>query len=395
MLMSVGRVHQLFGLEALRPAILAGGLALLLYFADAYDERRIATVWAPTTKWLAALFAWMVLSVPGSLSEGTAVMLVFDNFVKTAAMFLVTVAAVRGLRDVERLAAVYLASASLYAAVVVLRFDLGSGDDWRLGHLYYYDANDFATFAVTAAPFGLYFLHAARSRLTRLLACAALTVLSAAFVYSGSRGGFLALSVVSTFVVLCYRAVPLRWRMSATALVAVVLIGVASEQYWRQMGTILSDVDYNRTGETGRLQIWSRGIGYMWQHPVFGVGPDNFPVAEGLLSPHASRQQFGVGVRWSAAHNSLVQVGAELGLPGLTFFVGMIGSAFLALRRTSRAGRARHGRARGVPELAQAIEASLLGFAVGAFFLSLAYAEMLYTLLALAVAVRKVSAPAR
>ena len=40
------------------------------------------------------------------------------------------------------------------AAVVLARFDLGAGDNWRLGHLYYYDANDFATFVITGLPFG-------------------------------------------------------------------------------------------------------------------------------------------------------------------------------------------------------------------------------------------------
>ena len=41
---------------------------------------------------------------------------------------------------------------------------------------------------------------------------------------------------------------------------------------------------------------------------------------------------------------------------------------------------------------APALTASLLGFVVGSFFLSLAYSEMLYTLVALAVGLHKVSA---
>ena len=41
-----------------------------------------------------------------------------------------------------------------------------------------------------------------------------------------------------------------------------------------------------------------------------------------------------------------------------------------------------------------ALTASLLGFVVGAFFLSLAYSEMLYTLVAFAVALEKVTSAA-
>ena len=61
--------------------------------------------------------------------------------------------------------------------------------------------------------------------------------------------------------------------------------------------------------------------------------------AEGKLSPFAARQQLGIGVRWSAAHNSFIQVGAELGIPGLVLFLGIIASAFGALRRSGHRAR--------------------------------------------------------
>ena len=389
-LMSVGRAHQLFGLEALRPAVLTGGLALCLFWLDGDPRRRLSSLPAAPARWIAALLFWMCLSLPGALSQGTSFTLIADNFVKTTLMFVVIVAAARSLRDVERLAFVYLMAAAVYAAVVVARFDVAGGGDWRLGHLYYYDANDFATFAVTATPFGIYFLHAGRNAAVRAVAALALAALSVAFVDSGSRGGFLALLAVGVVVVVRFNGIPLRWRVIATALVAVVVLGTASQQYWSQMGTIVSDADYNRTGETGRLQIWGRGIGYMLDHPLLGVGPDNFGAAEGMLSPFAKRQQYGIGVRWSAAHNSFVQVGAELGFPGLAFYVAMLAATFGALRRAARARRWDGGSGL---ELTQALMAALLGFVVGSIFLSLAYSEMLYTLVALSAAMWKVSAP--
>ena len=55
----------------------------------------------------------------------------------------------------------------------------------------------------------------------------------------------------------------------------------------------------------------------------------------------------------------------------------MIASAFRALR--------------GSAALTPALTASLLGFVVGSFFLSLAYSEMLYTLVALSVGLQKAS----
>jgi O-antigen ligase len=389
-LAAVGRVHQLFPvLQIVRLSMVAGVLAIALYLIDQRHDRRLSGLWTGPSKYLIALFVWMILSVPGAIFAGDSFDLVFGNFIKTVLMYFVLAGTVRGYHDIERLIALYLLAAVVYATVVLWRFDIGDSD-WRLGHLYYYDSNDFATFAVTALPFGLYFAHRGRRRRTKLLALAGLTVLSVAFALAGSRGGFLALLATGVFITIRYTGIPLRTRLSALALVGLALLCTASEKYWSQMETILSDADYNRTEESGRLQIWGRGLGYMLQHPVLGVGAGNFPVAEGTLSPFADRQQFGMGVRWNAPHNIFVQVGAELGVPGLVLFSGMIASAFVALRRSYRANREPDGSSRMSPALTDAIMASLIAFMVGAFFLSLAYSEMLYTLIALAVAVQKV-----
>ena len=394
-LMSVGRVHQLFpAVELVHPAAVAGTLAIVAYLHDAYEERRLAHLLVATTTLIGGLLFWMALSMLTALRPGNSFALVFDNFVKTAVMYVVIAGSVRGLRDVERLAFTYFAGAVLYAAVVIVRFDVGVGDAWRLGHLYYYDANDFATFAVTAMPIGLYFVHAGRRRGVQVCAAAGLAVLALGFVRSGSRGGFIALAAVACFVLFRYSAVPLRRRLSVTGLVALVLLATASEQYWQQMATILSDTDYNRTQESGRLQIWRRGVGYMLDQPILGVGPGNFQVAEGTLSPFADRQRFGIGVRWNAAHNSFIQVGAELGVPGLVLYVAMIGAACAALRQSSRYERPLADGLPGRSRLTPALTAALLGFVVGSVFLSLAYSEMLYTLVALAVGLHKVLARA-
>ncbi len=336
-LTAVGRVHQLFpALEVLRPAMLTGLLATVLYVLDRHQERRLDRIFTPTTKYLLAFLIWMVLSVPGALVVGNSLELVFGSFIKTVLLFILVAGAVRGVRDVERLAMVYLLAAAAYASVAIAEFNVGAGADWRLGHLFYYDANDLATFLVTAMPLGLYFLHGGRRLTARVFALVALALITVAFVRTGSRGGFIALVAMAGFVVLRYSAIPLGRRVAVTAFVAVVVVGTASEL--------------------------------------------------------ADRQQFGVGVRWNAAHNSYVQVGAELGIVGLGLFLTVIASAFVALRRARPDERTSEGTPDRLTQLTQALTASLIGFVVGAFFLSLAYSEMLYTLLAMAVGLKKVAA---
>jgi O-antigen ligase len=180
-----------------------------------------------------------------------------------------------------------------------------------------------------------------------------------------------------------------------------LLLVTAGTTYWTSMNTILHPTsDYNWVGnaEGGRMDVWRRGIGYMVHHPVTGVGLGAFPVAEGTLSPLASQQAWGVGVKWSAAHNSFVQAGAELGVFGLVAFVGLLASAFLLARRTAALGLAAGDGT--VAALGDALSASFVGYAVAGFFLSQAYAAYLFAMVGIllglgrAVAVARASAAA-
>jgi O-antigen ligase len=88
-----------------------------------------------------------------------------------------------------------------------------------------------------------------------------------------------------------------------------------------------------------------------------------------------------------------VQVGAELGLPGLVIFICIIASAVRVLGRARRVGAGAQDARQ--TQLSQALTAALIGFVVGAFFLSLAYSEMFYALIALVVGFAKVTVGSR
>lgn len=390
---AVGRVHQLFpALEPLKPALVSALLAAGLLALQQRGLRNVFRVRSATTTCALGFLLWVALSVPGALNQGVAFSMLVDYCLKTIVMFAVIAAVVRSVRDVERLALAYFAATAIYGAVVLARFQTGAGDDWRLGHLYNYDANDFATLIATAMPLGLYFVLGVRRPLLRVLAVSGLAILAVCEIRSGSRGGFLALLAVAAFVLLRFTTIPARSRVFGLAVVLAIVFGTASDRYWEQMQTVVNPhEDYNVTSETGRVQIWKRGMGYMADYPVLGVGAGNFQVAEGTLSPMARRAEYGHGVRWGAAHNSFVQVGAELGVPGLLLFVGVIVSALVALRRTARPALRAGARDVAVSGLAQSLMASLVGFIVGGFFLSLGYSDMLYTLVALAVGLHKIA----
>lgn len=390
--LTVGRLHLAIpGLDVVRPVLILGILAVGLYLLDMTRPRRLHTIWRGPTPWLVALLIWMFVGLPTSIRGFRSLEFIFNDFVKTALVFMVIAGCVRAFRDVERLAWTYFAAAVAYAVVVITRFQVGDGS-WRLGDMITYDANDFAVLAVTALPIGLYSaFRPGRSALGRAFDWTGMVLLAITFVWAGSRGGFLALLATVGFLLVRYRAMSTGTKISAVVGIAVVVVVVAGPAFWQQMSTMLApSTDYNITSETGRLQVWKRGIGYVKDRPFFGVGASNFPVAEGVLSPLAGRSAYGLGVRWSAAHNAYLEVAAELGVPGLLLFLGLLTSTLLMLVRLERVTEgmegARRPRFRG---LSEALMASLVGFLVAAIFLSLAYSVMLYVLAALSVGLDK------
>jgi len=110
-------------------------------------------------------------------------------------------------------------------------------------------------------------------------------------------------------------------------------------------------------------------------------------MAEGTISEIAKESETGAGVAWRAAHNSYVQVGAEMGIPGLLLWCGVVFGSVVGCYRLRR--RMPERWLRGTPDerflsrAATAIPIAMLGFATSAFFVSHAYADEVYVLAAL------------
>lgn len=207
---------------------------------------------------------------------------------------------------------------------------------------------------------------------------------------SGSRGGFLGLIAVGIALFFLVNRVALAKRLAFLGAVVIALAITAPAGYWDQMKTILNPTeDYNWNAESGRRNVAKRGIGYMMSRPITGLGVDNFPRAEGTISEGARDRDWGrdLGVRWTAAHNSFVQIGAETGIPGLMVFCSIVFGGIIAMLRVRR--RLPRAWAHGDEEerflfyAAQYLPVSLVGFAVTAFFVSFAYLDTIYILAAL------------
>jgi O-antigen ligase len=266
------------------------------------------------------------------------------------------------------------------------------GPDGRLGDLVFYDANDFALIMICSIPFAVLFLQRAGGTRRRLLGLVCLGMFVAGIVKSGSRGGFLGLIAVSLYVLLRYRAIPARVRLFAAVAGVALFSIVATGKYWDLIGTILHpQEDYNWSSQEGRREVWKRGVGYMLSRPVLGVGVAAYPTAEGMLSEvgRALASQ-GKGFKWSVAHNSFIETGAELGVIGLGVFIAIIVVALRSLARISPAGMNAFWVTPREMALAQLLIGALFGFVVAGFFVSAEYFAYLYFLFGLTIGLQKI-----
>ncbi len=389
---NVWRLQNLYSvLTPLQLPILSTLGTIALTFASKDPRQRFPGIKHPLTWLVLTILAWSVASIPTSVYPGNSLSFVLNDFSKNVALMCLVAMATRNINDSRRLAATQAFGAALYAFVTITKFRTESSG--RFGELFYYDANDAAMVLISSLPFLLYLGISTRRWQVKIATVFGSGLVMLSVMRAGSRGGFLALVAITIFCLFRFGGVKTWKRFSFVAVLAGAFLFTATDATWTQLRSLLNpNDDYNMTEDTGRKAIWTRGIGYMIQRPVFGVGVAGFPEAEGRLSDLSrERAENNRGLKWSAAHNSFVQIGAELGFPGLVAFVAML---FIAFRTLSRIRRRfpnpseDHERAKG---LTDALTASLIGFCVAGFFLSQAYSGYICLTIGMIVGLDKVT----
>jgi len=246
----------------------------------------------------------------------------------------------------------------------------------------FYDANDAAMMALCCLTLTVGRMTLSTRWISRLFFAGVALAYLAMVVRSSSRGAFLALVVTLVVVLLTARTVPVKWRIGTIVGGVLVVLALGSASYWALIGTILEpEKDYNWAGnsESGRIEIWKRGFGYMIEDPVLGSGALNYSNKEGRSEAARQAAAEGRGTKWSVAHNAYVSVGVELGIPGFVCFLAIFITTFRLLWRTARSTVT----ALPIRRLAEFLIATLVAFCFSSIFISSQYWTFLYVLIAL------------
>lgn len=388
-LISAGRLHSFFpAVSALRPALLLSPIALAALILNQRGARRLGLLWGGALGLaIAFFFIWATIGAPFALYPGHAVRSLLNSFLRTGVVVLVVAAAVRDANDVVRLLKVYAVGAIAFSV-------LGAGGAFRAFGGGGYDPNDAAMLVVSALPLVLYFAIRARG-LQKLLFGFGILACASAVVMSGSRGGYLALAAVVVFAFFGFSGIRAWVRLASVAALVAVIGFTANQDSWDRLWSINDPDDYNRHSYGGRIEVWKRGMGYMAENPLLGVGINNFSVAEGRHPLIMAEIERGQGMKYSVAHSIWVQAGADLGVPGLIALVLMFG---LSVRLLWAPHRLAGGlRVRGDPEvkllgeIGRPLVGVLLAMATAGSFISSTYVGMLWLPFGLVLGVEKLA----
>lgn len=392
MLITISRLHQHFKfLAPIRPAMTLVGLAAFYALANP----GVLSTKVATKTWSARIFlAFAImacLSTPFGISMGNSGTFILYEYSKTLLFAFLVLIAVRNAQDLFKLVwAVVLAGGGLaYLSLFVFKVRAATSDGFaRIQNAYSYDSNDLGFVCVLCLVLAILAWQTSGAR-GKLVSTIIMAGLGGAIARTGSRGAFLALVVVGGTLLVLVQGVSIAKKGAFVGVVLVGLLYFAPAGYWDQMNTMTDPTtDYNWTSETGRKAVFKRGMSYMMQFPLTGLGVDNFERAEGMLSDRAKAQALDPslpGIKWSAAHNSFLQAGAEMGIPGLVLMciavfapVGMC----MKLRKQMKGWAEGDAEQRFLYFTALYMPVAFIGFGVGGFFVSFAYLDPLYVLVA-------------
>lgn len=382
--LSIMNPHRLgWGFAHTMPFAAMAAAATLVALFTGRDRVRLPA--SPAVVVLVAFIVWMGLTTAFAIHPGDSLESL-EQVIKIQLMTLVALAVLHERLHIQAFVWVNAVSLGFFGfkgGLFTLRTG-GSGKVWGPGG-FIGGNNEVGLAILVTIPLLYYLYRTTGNRLVRKGLLAVMLLSAVAVLGTHSRGAFLAIAVMSVL---------LWWRSAGQKLVsgfmivlaAAVLLPMMPDAWHERMGTIQT---YEEDGSAmGRINAWETAINIANDRPA-GAG---FAMYEQSVfdryAPRPAEERATDPSIVRAAHSIYFQVLGEHGWIGLGLFL----SIWLLVWRDAAWLRRR---TRGDPEfewvfhLASMCQVALVGYAVGGAFLSLAYFDLPYNLLVIAVVTRR------
>lgn len=242
----------------------------------------------------------------------------------------------------------------------------------------YSDNNLFAVVTAMAIPLLALWYRQTENTALRILVAGLVALGFASALSSWSRGGLLSVSLVAMLLLWHSRR---KWLAIPVLLAGVALAFVGLPDAWFARMQTIATPELEQSAST-RLELWRLGWDYALQHPWTGGG------FEGWI--YLSLPMGGGSRVWHSAYIDLL---AEHGFVGLALWGMLVVGSVMSLTRVIWGNR--HWQVPGLTDQAAMLRASIAAYLVGAAFLSIAYWELLFVLVASAILVSRFAKAAR
>jgi len=240
----------------------------------------------------------------------------------------------------------------------------------------YRDRNTFSLIFVVAIPICFYMRYIMQHKLIKYTLLAAIPVLMHAIVATFSRGGYLGMLVASGYSILNMK------KKGAAILTIMVfiplLLQMQGAEHRNRMNSILVEGEERETSAESRIEAWKGGIKMMQDHPILGVGLQNFEVFIKKYNPNVVNM---------VAHNTYIQIGAEIGIPAMSLYILILLFSLFTLHKLRRKVKA-EGLSENLHYYTLMLEGSILGFIICSIFLSMELFEPSYFLFCMVVCLK-------
>jgi len=369
-------------LASLRLALLAAVIALASHILGRSAAARALRM--PTELRITlAILAWAVVCIPFSYWPGGVVAAMTDRYLKTLAIFWLLG---QVINSVSRLRVMLwtIAAITVPLAVTGIKSYLSGAfiENRVTGYVSGMTANpnDLALTLNLFVPLTAALAMTASRSWLRTLAVGVIGISAAAIVLTFSRGGFLTL--VAEAALLFMLLVRRRFMKTTAGLVlcGVLALAMLPSGFGDRMSTIVN-IEADDTGSAqDRWRDTVAATGFVVAHPIIGGG-----LGLGAVSLNHAR-----GSLWLQVHNTYLNYGVDLGVPGLLMFVALLTTCLRSARRIEGVATEKVGAE--LPAFASGVRVSLAGFVVAAFFHPVPYHFYFYFIAGLSVALKTIAA---
>jgi O-antigen ligase len=305
-----------------------------LFLARVLLTRKVVVKQTPLDLPLLAFVGSAALSTLFAYNQNVAVFGIYSRYdglltiLTYAALFWLTVQALKNAGDARSLIWVLLASGYVVAVIAIFQ---SVSDSLRQGAVVpaygtLGQKNVLGAFLAMLCPLAYGELVAARSLGARVLALNAFAMCGIALYLTFSRSAWIGAAMAAVVVVVWVRGPRLRMGIASAAGVLLLAVGIA---VLAQAGGLQAErTDLGEFGD--RPAVWQASLHLIASRPLLGYGPDTF----GLAFPHF--QIAALDQQWDKAHAETLQVAATQGLVGLAAYLLLLAAFIRAYWRGRR-----------------------------------------------------------